>query len=162
MLIRPVERLLRRGIVVAALLFFFALALGATIAKSPTNDEPIHLTRGAALAQSGDLSLQFEHPPLSHRLIGGLLRLEPTLPLVAELTSRATGDRPAIAHEFLWQSGLNVERALLLGRLPLVWLGAVLGAAVALWTTAAARATAALAVVMALYAASPKDRKSVV
>lgn len=155
MLIRPVERLLRRGIVVAALLFFFALALGATIAKSPTNDEPIHLTRGAALAQSGDLSLQFEHPPLSHRLIGGLLRLEPTLPLVAELTSRATGDRPAIAHEFLWQSGLNVERALLLGRLPLVWLGAVLGAAVALWTTAAARATAALAVVMALYAASP-------
>lgn len=155
MLIRPAVRLLRRAILIAALLSFFALALGAALAKSPTNDEPVHLTRGAALAQSGDLSLQFEHPPLAHRLIGGLLRLEPTAPPVATLDSRAAGDRPAIAREFLWEKGLNVERALLLGRLPVIWLGVLLGAAVALWTSAAARSTAALAVAMALYASSP-------
>ena len=153
---RPAERLLRRAILIAALLSFFALALGAALAKSPTNDEPVHLLRGAALAQSDDLSLQFEHPPLAHRLIGGLLRFEPTLPLVAELNSRATNDRPLIAREFLWDSGLNVARALLLGRLPIVWLGLLLGAAIARWTAAVTRgSTPALAVVMALYATSP-------
>ncbi len=156
MQIRPTERLLRRAILVAALWIFFALALGAALAKSPTNDEPVHLLRGAALAQTGDLSLQFEHPPLAHRLIGGLLRSEPTLPQVAELGSRATDDRPRIAREFLWHSGLNVERALLLGRLPIIWLGTLLGAAVALWTAAVSRSSAAaLGIVMTLYATSP-------
>lgn len=147
---------LRRSILVATLWLFFALALGAALDKSPTNDEPIHLARGAALSQSGDLSLQYEHTPLSHRLIGALLPTEPTLPSVAALDSRASGDRPAIAREFMWQSGLNVERALLLGRLPIVWVGLLLGAAVALWTTAATRGdAAATAVVMVLYATSP-------
>lgn len=150
------RRAFRRFILVVALWLFFALALGAALDKSPTNDEPVHLTRGAALSQSGDLSLQYEHPPLSHRLIGALLPTDPTLPAVAALDSRESGDRPAIAREFMWENGLNVERALLLGRLPIVWVGLLLGAAVALWTTAATRGDApALAVVMALYATSP-------
>jgi hypothetical protein len=156
MRIRPVERLTLRAILVAALLTFFALALGAASAKSPTNDEPIHLTRGVALGQSGDLSLQFEHAPLSHRLIGALLPTEPTLPLVADLQARPSGDRPAIARELLWESGVNVDRILFLGRLPIVWTGLLLGAIIALWVSAATRHFApASAVVMALYATSP-------
>lgn len=165
----PVERLLRYGITVAALLVFFALALGAARAKSPTNDEPIHLTRGAALRQIGSLALQYEHTPLSHRLIGTLLATERTLPPVVSLQSWASGDRVAIADELLWASGVDVERLLFLGRLPIIWTGLLLGAFVALWTRAAARHTAiarqipfdlrteaaALAVVMSLFAFNP-------
>lgn len=152
---RPVARVVERGILVAALWLFFALATGAALALSPTNDEGIHLTRGAALSQSGDLGLQFEHTPLSHRLIGALLPTEPTLPLVEHLATRPTNDRPAIAHELLWESGLNVERTLFLGRLPLIWLGLLLGAALALWLTTLARRPAALMVALLLYATSP-------
>ncbi|MBP6016469.1 MAG: glycosyltransferase family 39 protein [Candidatus Promineofilum sp.] len=155
MMDRPATRVLERGILVAALLLFFALAAGAALALSPTNDEPIHLTRGAALSQSGDLGLQFEHTPLSHRLIGALLPAEPTLPLVEHLATRPTNDRPAIARELFWESGLNVERAIFLGRLPIIWSGLLLGAALALWVTGVARRPAALAVALLLYATSP-------
>ena len=148
-------RAVERGILVVTLLLFFALALGAATAKSPTNDEPVHLTRGAALSQTGDLTLQFEHAPLSHRLIGSLMPTEPTLPAVSHLASRPTNDRPAIAHEFLWESDLDVGRALFLGRAPIIWSGALLGAALALWTKAVARRWPALAIVMLLYATSP-------
>lgn len=155
MIYRPVARLIERGILVIALLLYFALALGAVTAKSPTNDEPIHLVRGAAVRQNGDLGLQYEHTPLSHQLIGSLSSSEPTMPVVRDLTTRPTNDRSAIAHEFLWESGLNVNRALFLGRMPIVWAGALLGAALALWTAAATRHHAALAVVLAFFATSP-------
>lgn len=148
-------RVLERGILVAALLLFFALATGAALALSPTNDEPIHLTRGAALSQNGDLSLQFEHTPLSHRLIGMLLPTEPTLPLVGHLATRPTNDRPAIAHELLWESGLKVERAIFLGRLPIIWSGLLLGATLALWVIAISRRPVPLMVALLLYATSP-------
>jgi hypothetical protein len=152
---RPVERLAARGVLVVALLVFFALALDAAGRKAVTTDEPLHLLRGAALSQSGDFSLQYEHTPLSHRLIGALAPTEPTLPLVTELPARPSGDRSAIAHELLWESGLDVDRMVLLGRLPIVWTGVLLGAAVALWTAAATgRSIPALAVVMTLYATS--------
>lgn len=154
-----------RLVAVAGLLLFFALALGAAAAKGPTTDEPIHLTRGVLLAQAGDLSLQYEHGPLSHRLIGLLTRTEPNMPRVHELESWAAGDRTEIASEFLWRSGVAVERFLFLGRLPIVWVGVLLGAVLAFWASAATRvewpglkgrpALASLAAVMALYACSP-------
>jgi hypothetical protein len=154
MMDRPVERLASRGVLVVALLLFFALALDTAARKAITTDEPIHLTRGVALSQSGDLSLQYEHAPLSHRLIGVLLPFEPTLPLVAELLARPSGDRSAIAAELLWDGEVDVERALFLGRVPIVWVGTLLGAVVALWTLSATRSIPALAVALTLYATS--------
>lgn len=158
------ERLAQRMIVVLALLTFFLLALGTALAKSPTNDEPVHIVRGLALRQTGDLSLQYEHTPLSHRLIGALLTTEPGLPALNRLDSWATGDRLAIAEEFLWRSGVDVDRLLLLSRLPIIYTGLLLGAVLALWVKRVARSTgagqgsrkrlAALAVVMILYATS--------
>jgi hypothetical protein len=160
--------LIERLIVASALMAFFFLALGAAVDQSPTNDEPVHMTRGAILYQTRDLSLPFEHPPLSHRLIGLLFTTEPTLPRVEELQSRPSGDWPSIAWEFMWQSGVNVDRLLFLGRLPVIWSGLFFGAILALWTSAAVRTLktsafhdvgggrmAALAVVMILYATSP-------
>ncbi|WP_374686940.1 glycosyltransferase family 39 protein [Promineifilum sp.] len=144
-----------RLIVVSALLLFFALAAGAALDKSPTRDEPIHLLRGAALRQSGDFSLQYEHAPLSHWLIGSLLGSESTLPAVAGLASRPSGNRSDMARELVWQRGLNVDRALFLGRLPIIYAGLLLGAALALWVRAATGGhRPALAVTMAFFAAS--------
>jgi hypothetical protein len=153
----PAKRLLAsRLVVVAALWLFFALAVSTALDKSPTNDEPVHLTRGAALHQSRDFSLQFEHTPLSHWLIGALFATEPDLPQVTTLPSYASGDRLAIAAEFLWGQGVAVDRLSFLGRLPIIWTGLLLGAVLALWTTAVARRAPlpALAVVMTLYAVS--------
>lgn len=161
---RREELAAQRLIVVLALLFFFILGLETALAKSPINDEPVHLMRGVALRQAGDLSLQFEHTPLSHRLIGALLATEPGLPALSKLQSRPSGDRLVIAGEFLWQTGIDVDRVLFLSRLPILWSGLLLGAALALWTKAAVRSagvgtdswreTAALAIVMTLYATS--------
>jgi len=153
----PGERLL----VVAGLLLFFALAAGAAVDKAPTIDEPAHVTRGIVLSQTGELSLQVGHTPLSHRLMGLLMPTEPTLDDVTTLAAWPTRDRLAIADELLWQ-GAAVDRILFLARLPIIWTGVLLGAAVALWTAAIVRrehgraaVAAALGVVMALFASSP-------
>ena len=118
---------------VGLLLLFYALALGTAVAKNPTVDEPVHFLRGLVLGQTGDLHLQFEHPPLSHRLIGSLLATEPSVPDVRQTPSWLTSERTQIAYEAVWQSGLNVERAFFLARIPVVWLGLLLGAMIASW-----------------------------
>ncbi len=124
---------------VAGLLLFFALAADTARQKSPTNDEPTHLARAIAIWQRGDLRLQYEHTPLSHWLIGLGLLGEPTIPRIEQLPGWAAGDRPTLAEALFWQSGLEVERVLFLGRLGIVWL-ALLGGAVAMcWTMIAAR-----------------------
>ena len=165
-MVQAKHRLVSRLLVAAALLMFFALGVSTALDKSPTNDEPVHLTRGAVLHQSRDFSLQFEHTPLSHWLIGALFSTEPDLPQIRDLTSWPRGDRLEIAAEFLWQQGVDVDRLNFLGRLPILWTGLLLGAVLALWATAVARSTArarrsgersvlaALAVVMVLYAVS--------
>lgn len=165
--IRQAERsLASRLLIAAALLAFFALSVSTALDKSLTNDEPVHLTRGALLHQSRDFSLQYEHTPLSHWLIGALFSTEPTLPQIRELSSWTAGDRLDIAAEFLWQRDVNVDRLSFLGRMPIIWTGLLLGAVLGLWATAVAGRTArlgrtgqqsalaSLAVVMALYAAS--------
>lgn len=118
---------------VILLLLFYGLSIGTTLAKSPTIDEPVHLLRGVVLSQTGDLHLQFEHPPLSHRLIGLFLATEPSIPDVRELPSWASAERTKIAHELVWESGLDVGRIFFLARIPIALLGLLLGALAASW-----------------------------
>lgn len=157
-----------RIIVVFALLLFFALAVHAALLKAPTNDEPVHLTRGILLAQSNDLALQGEHTPLSHRLIGLLAAGDRSVPPVTSLPSWGVGDRLDVAADLLWSSGVDVDRVIFLGRLPIILLALLLASVVALWTRVIARQLAgeqgaaawpaaelaALAVVMGLFAFS--------
>ena len=124
---------LQRWVPIACLLVFFALALGTALSKAPTVDEPVHLLRGRTLWQIRELSLQDQHPPLSHWLIGSLLFTDPDMPDVTRLESWPTHDRPAIAHEFLWQSGLDVGRVILLARFPIILVALLLGAMLARW-----------------------------
>ncbi|MCB9431005.1 MAG: glycosyltransferase family 39 protein [Ardenticatenaceae bacterium] len=115
------------------LLIFFALALPTAVSKSPTVDESIHILRGRALWQTGKVGLQFEHAPLSHWLNGSLLWLEPTMPNVVDLPAWPLQDPLPLASQLLWQNGTNLDRAVLLARLPIILLGLLLGAALARW-----------------------------
>lgn len=115
------------------LLIFFALALPTAVAKSPTVDESIHILRGRALWQTGKVGLQFEHAPVSHWLNGSLLWLEPTLPTVTDLPAWPLQDPLPLASQLLWQNGTQLDRAVLLARLPIILLGLLLGATLARW-----------------------------
>ncbi|MEJ2748544.1 MAG: hypothetical protein P8183_11650, partial [Anaerolineae bacterium] len=120
---------------VIALLIFFALAVATAVASSPTVDESVHIFRGRVLWQTGDLRFQAKHTPLTHWLNGSLLFTEPTLPNVTDLPSWTANDRPTLAQEFLWdyRPAPNIDRVFLLARLPIIWLGLLLGAVLARW-----------------------------
>ncbi len=121
-------------IVIPALLLFFWLATDTAVSKSITNDEPTHLLRGYGLWTTGDLQYQGAHTPLSHWLVGSLLTTEPTLPDLKRLPEWG-GDRVQLAREMLLENEVNTNlpRVLLLGRLPVIWLGMLLGAMVVQW-----------------------------
>ena len=85
MIQRPVDRLISRGIVVAFLLIFFALALDTAGRKAITTDEPLHLTHAIAMHQTGVMPIPEMHTPLTYRLISSLLGTEPPLPDITTL-----------------------------------------------------------------------------
>ena len=146
--------LLRRFAAAGALLIFFALALHFAVVKAPTADEGVHVARGWALWQPADLRLQAQ-PPLSHWLNGLFLRTEPTLPDLTTLTTWPTGDRPQIAHELLWESGVDVERVIFLARVPIIFLALVMGAVLGRWARAWTGRDDAPLLALFLFALSP-------
>ncbi|MFN2180837.1 MAG: glycosyltransferase family 39 protein [Candidatus Promineifilaceae bacterium] len=143
-----------RILVIGTLLLFFDLGLRGTLVMSPTNDEPAHVLRGYILRSTGSLQYQTGHAPLSHRLIGLLLSGEPSLPEVEQLPSWPDGERLVLASELMWDSGLDVDRALFLARLPVLLMGILLGGLIGSWALSW-HGRSAMAVAMVLFAASP-------
>ncbi len=123
-----------RHLLAAALLLtlMFGLALGSALSKTPVATEPAHMARGWAFWRTGDL-LPTATLPLADLLfgLGGLL--EPTLPAPHTLDGWAAGDAAALGRALLWGSGADTARAVLLFRLPAIWLGLLLGALVWRW-----------------------------
>jgi hypothetical protein len=148
------KRLLSLAISITCLLLFFILALQIATTKSPTADEGMHLLRGRVLWQTGELYFQGNHLPLSHWLIGSLLFTETSLPDVTSLPSWPLRSPIELVQEFLWQSGADVSRAIFLGRLPIIFVGLLLGATLSWWSK---QRTGLLgqAIVMVLFAFSP-------
>ena len=142
----------------AAILFsltiFWLFALQTAVEKSPAVDEPVHLLRGYALRQIGDLRQQFQHTPLSHRLIGMLLLTGSDNPDIEQLATWSSQDRPDMSAELLWQSSLDATQFLFLGRIPIIWLGLLLGALMGQWAKQQNGRVAMMAVLI-LYACSP-------
>jgi len=128
------RRLPKKSIPIAGLLIFFLLAIQTAVAQAPTADEGMHLLRGQVLRQTGRLVLQGEHLPLSHRLIGTFLTIEPTLPDVKQLLSRPNLSPIELVQEFLWRSNTIVARAMFIGRLPIILVGLLFGAFLAWWS----------------------------
>ncbi len=122
--LRPLQLILA-----STLLLIFA---AQTTLGSPSNsaalDEEYHLGAGYAYLRTGDPRLSTEHPPLINVWNAlPLTFLDPKLPLDSAAWQTAATDD--FGDQFLWQA--NYDRAIpivLLGRLPILFLGLLLGA----------------------------------
>jgi len=156
MIQRPVDRLVSRGIVIAFLLIFFALALNTAGRKAITTDEPLHLTHAIAMYRTGVMPIPEMHTPLTYRLISGLLGTEPPLPDITTLDTWPKQNPYEISRELLWRADIDTNRITWLGRFVVVSMGVILGALMAAWTLSLTRghlpATGGL---LLLYALSP-------
>ncbi len=139
----------------ALLLILFAAqaALGSP-ANSAAFDEEYHLAAGYAYLRTGDPRLATEHPPLVN--VWNALPLEflkPTLPIDIPAWQNAVPDD--FGDAFLWQANSDIAvRLVLLGRLPIIALGVLLGAVVFRFTRDLFGLNAAL-LALALYAFDP-------
>ncbi|MBN1427122.1 MAG: glycosyltransferase family 39 protein [Anaerolineae bacterium] len=123
-------------IVVALLLCaMFGLSVGSSLEKSPTFDEGQYIGRGWLYLHAGSRAnlLSLGHPPLTSELIGLGLLLEPDLPKPAALNGWEEGNIELMSEDLLWQRGLNVDRIVFLSRMPIIFLGLLLGVIVWRW-----------------------------
>ena len=135
------------------LLFTTQAALGSP-ANSAAFDEEYHLAAGYAYLRTGDPRLSTEHPPLVNLWNAlPLTFLNPRLPLDHPSWQNAIPDD--FGDAFLWQANYDqAVRIVLLGRLPIIALGVLLGAVVFRFTRDLFGPNAAL-LALALYAFDP-------
>lgn len=105
----------------------FAQAVGSMRQKSLTYDELAYIPAGYSYVATGDLRLNPEQPPLMKLLAGlGMLPLRPGLPLDDESWTSAgegvTNTQWNFGRAFFADAGRDVERLVLLARLPVVLL----------------------------------------
>jgi hypothetical protein len=147
---RPLHLLLAS---ILLLIFAAQTALGSP-ANSAAFDEEYHLGAGYAYLKTGDPRLSTEHPPLINLWNAlPLTFLDPKLPLDGEAWQNAITDD--FGDQFLWQT--NLDRAIpivLLGRLPILFLGLLLGAIIFRFTTDLFGANAGL-LALTLFAFDP-------
>jgi len=142
-----------RGLVVVLLATFAAFAVLSMRVKNPTFDETAHLAAGVSYVQTGDFRLNPEHPVLPKLLAGVSARAAGA---VVDTTGEAwrTGEQWDVGREVIYGPGVDWQRIVFAGRLPMVLLGLGLGALLWLWTRAML-GPAAAAIVLVLYAFSP-------
>jgi hypothetical protein len=133
--------------------FVAQVALGSP-ANSAAFDEEYHLAAGYAYLRTGDPRLATEHPPLVNLWNAlPLVFLNPRLPLESPTWQNAMPDD--FGDVFLWQANTDqAVRIVLLGRLPIMALGVLLGAIVFRWTRDLFGPNAGL-FALALYAFDP-------
>ena len=124
-----------RALSILLLLLLFAQLVFSANLKSPTIDEPNHLTRGYAYLKSGDLRLSRDegHPPLYNLICALPLSLLPGRSLPVHRPSWQSGFRNAFAVEFLFGEDVPLERVFFMGRLPVILTTLCLAALVARW-----------------------------
>ncbi len=128
------KKLRARHLMLAALLLtaMFGLAVGSSAQKSPTFDEGFYISRGWAFLKTGHL-LPLGHPPFTNLLSGAGVLLEPDLTDPTTLDGWADNDPEAFSEDFLWHQGINTNRVVFLARLPLIYLGLLLGTVIWRW-----------------------------
>lgn len=136
------------------LVLFVAQAALGSASNSAAFDEEYHLAAGYAYLRTGDSRLATEHPPLANLWNAlPLVLLNPTLPLDSHAWQNAIPDD--FGDAFLWQTNLDqAVRIVLLGRLPIIALGVLLGAVVFRWTRDLFGPAAGL-LALAIYALDP-------
>lgn len=110
----------------------FGLAFSTLDRLSPAEPESVSILRGVAFWRTGRM-LPADQPPLAPLINGLAVLLEPGLPDPASLAGWSDGNVSLLAHQFLWERGLNVSRVLLFARLPSIWLGLLTAALLCRW-----------------------------
>ena len=99
-----------------------ALAITAAIEKSPTFDEPTHLTAGYSYWLKNDYRLDPENGNWPARWAA--LPLVPSRPTFLENVAWKQADVGQVSERFLYHSGNNSDRIVLLGRSMMAVVGA--------------------------------------
>ena len=94
---------------------------------SPTMDEQNHIARGLAYLRTGDPRLSVEHPPLVN-VLSALPLLTQNVELPTDDWSWEVGEWYRFADLLLWERNLDAERIVFLARLPVMFMGLLLGA----------------------------------
>lgn len=117
-------------IAVLVLLMMFGLAVHSMVQKSPTFDEQGFIVRGLAYLRGTNREIRVGHPLGLNALSASLLYFDETINLPP---SDLGTDFHTSAESFLWQLGNNVEKVMLLARIPTVFLGMLLVAVSGRW-----------------------------
>jgi hypothetical protein len=140
----------------ALLLICVWLQFSSLPLTSPTMDEGLHLVRGYAFVTQGDQRMRLRGPIFPNLLSGAALRLlEPGLQLLPN-------DDPAwldtegadLAERFVWDNTSPPLRIVFVGRLPILFVGLILGAFVYRWAAERSGGWPAVGA-LALYTFSP-------
>jgi hypothetical protein len=152
-------RPLRRGFLFPALAILAAFAAQSLLSsrvKSPVFDEPAHIAAGLAYLETGNFTLNRQHPPLLKELSGAALLLGgvhgPSAPEVRKLAASDLGSEFPIGTSILMTN--DPHRTLFRARLPFVILATFLGVLIFFWGREIAGETAALGALF-LYAFDP-------
>jgi hypothetical protein len=147
------------AVIVVALLFFFSfISLTATLQKSPTFDEPLHIYAGYSYLQWRDFRVNPEHPPLAK-----VLAALPLLALEVDTASITRAERDFVQHRkdygwilanHLFMSNDDAESLFLYAKLVMIGLAAMLGIFVFIWARALYGLTAGI-IALALYSFDP-------
>ncbi len=129
--------LLRYLALIALLLILFAQILTSAPLKSPTVDEPNHLTRGYVYLKTGKLRFTSTtgHPPLFNLISAlPLSLLSEEIGMPQEYTGWDWGFVNAYATEFIFGNPVPLEQLFFLGRLPTMFITLCLAALIARWS----------------------------
>ncbi|HSQ31263.1 MAG TPA: glycosyltransferase family 39 protein [Gemmatimonadaceae bacterium] len=116
------------AVVCALAALFFAQSLSASLQKSATFDEPMHITAGLSYLGTGRIVISPDHPPLLKELSAAVLQLArihwPATPEAAALIDREVRFPQALARSVVVDNG--PDRVLFWARLPLIFLNTAL------------------------------------
>ena len=65
---------IQRWLVLGLMALFFAQCLTASLKKSPTYDEPVHMIAGLSYVETGRVAFALEQAPLLREMSGVMLR----------------------------------------------------------------------------------------
>ncbi len=149
------SRILRAGLPLLLILTYFALGMAQVTHASITFDEGPHLAIGYATLRTGDLRLQpvHIHPPLANVLAAAPLLLQSDLPDPRTVAGWEIASLSAITDAVVWRYP-EPARIAVAGRLPILWLGVLLGALIYRWAKNLGGWRAGL-LALALYAFDP-------
>ncbi len=144
------RRRLLYPLVVVLLLAQMAFAMvTSAVQQSPTIDEPVYVGTAEVYRQQHDLIYNPEHPPLAKLVIAAGLTFAG-----AKLDPDYRANQTNLGRHFLYESGNNPFRLMLLARLPIILLTLLFGLAVLFFARDLAGPWAGL-IALALYAFSP-------